>query len=109
MISGHWSSKLIEKGSKMFLKISLCFILFAPVSGVFAQGARKDLNRGGGKAVYSTNLDFDSTMIDGKMKAPMGFFLQGRNKQSLTNMVKLRSGFKNEMRRSRTAIKARVR
>tara|TARA_B100001094_G_scaffold332951_1_gene407502 strand:- start:1476 stop:1757 length:282 start_codon:yes stop_codon:yes gene_type:complete len=61
------------------------------------------------KATYSTNLDFDSTMIDGQKKAPLGFFLQGRNKQSLTNMVKLRRNFKRELRRSRTAVKAMVR
>lgn len=56
----------------------------------------------------STNMDFDSTMIDGKMKAPAGFFLQGRNKQSLTNMVKLRSNFKPQLQESKTAVKALV-
>lgn len=70
---------------------------------------RKNLNKNTEKVVYSTNLDFDSTMIDGQKKAPMGFFLQGRNKQSLTNMVKLRSDFKPELKRSRTAVKAMVR
>ena len=70
---------------------------------------KKDLNQGQAKVVYSTKLDFDSTMIDGSMRAPMGFFLQGRNKQSLSNMVKLRSNFKEELRRSKTAVKAAVR
>lgn len=58
---------------------------------------------------YSTKLDFDSTLIDGKMKAPAGFFLQGRTGQSLTNLVKLRSNFKTELRNSRSAVKAMVR
>jgi hypothetical protein len=58
---------------------------------------------------YSTKLDFDSTLIDGKMKAPAGFFLQGRTGQSLTNLVKLRSNFKTELRNSRAAVKAMVR
>ena len=61
------------------------------------------------KVVYSTNLDFDSTMIDGQKKAPSGFFLQGRHKQSLSSLVKLRSHFKRELRRSRSAVKALVR
>lgn len=61
------------------------------------------------KVTYSTNLDFDQTLIDGRMKAPAGFFLQGRNKQSLSNMVKLRSNFKQELRNSKTAVKAMVR
>lgn len=70
---------------------------------------RKNLNESEGKAVYSTKLDFDSTLIDGQMKAPAGFFLQGRNKQSLSNMVKLRSDFRQELRNSRSAIKAMAR
>ena len=58
--------------------------------------------------VYSTTMDFDSSMIDGKMKAPAGFFLQGRNKQSLSNMVKLRSNFSNRLRDSESAVKALI-
>ena len=57
----------------------------------------------------STNIDFDSTIIDGKMKSPTGFLLQGRNKQSLSNMVKLRSHFKMELKNSRSAVKSIVR
>lgn len=71
-------------------------------------GKRESLNDPEGKVVYSTNIDFDSTLIEGQMKAPQGFFLQGRNKQSLSNMVKLRSSFKQELRNSRTAVKAMV-
>lgn len=70
---------------------------------------RESLNDPEGKVVYSTKIDFDSTLIDGQMKAPQGFFLQGRNKQSLSNMVNLRSGFKQELRNSRSAVKAMVR
>lgn len=55
-----------------------------------------------------TTMDFDSTMIDGKMKAPSGFFLQGRNKQSLSNLVKLRSNFKPQLKDSKAAVKALV-
>jgi len=57
---------------------------------------------------YTTTMDFDSTMIDGKMKAPNGFFLQGRNRQSLSNMVKLRSNFSNQLQDSKAAVKALV-
>lgn len=70
---------------------------------------RESLNDPEGKVVYSTKIDFDSTLIDGQMRAPQGFFLQGRNKQSLSNMVNLRSGFKQELRNSRSAVKAMVR
>jgi hypothetical protein len=57
---------------------------------------------------YQTTMDFDSSMIDGKMKAPSGFFLQGRNKQSLSNMVKLRSNFSGKLRDSEAAVKALI-
>jgi hypothetical protein len=57
---------------------------------------------------YTTTMDFDSSMIDGKMKAPSGFFLQGRNRQSLSNMVKLRSNFSGKLRDSEAAVKALV-
>jgi hypothetical protein len=57
---------------------------------------------------FQTTMDFDSSMIDGKMKAPSGFFLQGRNRQSLSNMVKLRSNFSGKLRDSEAAVKALV-
>ena len=70
------------------------------------------LNAGQGMAAekesYHTTMDFDSTMIDGKMKAPSGFFLQGRNKQSLTNLVKLRSNFKPQLKDSKAAVRSLV-
>ncbi len=86
-------------------------LLFAMTgNSLMAQDApRESLNDPEGKVVYSTKIDFDSTLIDGQMKAPQGFFLQGRNKQSLSNMVNLRSGFKQELRNSRSAVKAMVR
>ncbi|NRA65578.1 MAG: hypothetical protein HRU19_13910 [Pseudobacteriovorax sp.] len=55
-----------------------------------------------------TSMDFDSTMVDGKMKAPAGFFLQGRNKQSLQSMVQLRSNFRDQLRNSKDAVRALV-
>lgn len=57
----------------------------------------------------STKIDFTETMIDGKMKAPEGFFLQGRQSQTMTQMVRLRSKFRNELRNSKAAVKALVR
>lgn len=64
--------------------------------------------QGGGSftATDSTNIDFTETMIDGKMQAPQGFFLQGKKAQALTNMVRLRSKFRSELRNSKSAVKA---
>lgn len=56
----------------------------------------------------STRIDFSETSIDGKMKAPDGFFLQGHNANSLSQMVKLRSNFRPELRNSRSAVKSHV-
>lgn len=64
--------------------------------------------QGGGSfaSTDSTNVDFSETMIDGKMQAPQGFFLQGKKSQTLSNMVRLRSNFRSELRNSKSAVKA---
>jgi len=59
-------------------------------------------------AEASTSIDFSETMIDGKMQAPQGFFLQGRQAQSLTQMVKLRPNFRSELRDSKAAVRSLV-
>lgn len=59
-------------------------------------------------AASSTHIDFSETTIDGKMKAPEGFMLQGHQSSSLSQMVKLRSNFRNELNNSRSATKALV-
>lgn len=56
----------------------------------------------------STNIDFSETMIDGKMQAPQGFFLQGKKSQALTQMVRLRSKWRSELRNSKSAVKSLV-
>ena len=53
----------------------------------------------------STNIDFSAATIDGKMQAPSGFFLQGRESQAMSQMVKLRAKFRNELRNSKAAVK----
>lgn len=55
-----------------------------------------------------TNIDFSETLIDGKMQAPQGFFLQGRQGQTMSQMVRLRSKFRSELRNSKSAVKALV-
>ena len=55
-----------------------------------------------------TNIDFSEAMIEGKFQAPTGFFLQGRQAQALTPMVKLRPDFRQELRNSRDAVKSLV-
>ena len=56
----------------------------------------------------STRIDFSETNIDGKMKAPDGFFLQGHNSNSLSQLVQLRSNFRSELRNSSSAVKSHV-
>ncbi len=87
---------------KMLLLFGLTLV---SASGMAAE---KDAEKKPKEQNYSTNMDFDSTMIDGKMKAPAGFFLQGRNRQSLSNMVKLRSNFSGKLKDSEAAVKALI-
>ena len=85
------------------------FILsFFFIPGILIAQSKQQKGSGGETVVYSTNIDFDSTLINGKMKAPTGFFLQGRNKQSLSNMVNLRSNFKDKLQNSRSAVRALI-
>jgi hypothetical protein len=42
------------------------------------------------------------------MKVPEGFMLQGRQNSQLSQMVKLRSNFRNELNNSKSATKALV-
>jgi len=51
----------------------------------------------------STRIDFSEANIDGRMKAPEGFFLQGRKSQDLQNLMKLRSNFREELSGSAAA------
>ena len=45
----------------------------------------------------STKIDFNETNIDGKMKAPEGFYLQGRRAQKMQHLLRLRQDFKKEL------------
>jgi hypothetical protein len=80
-----------------------------PLSRPAAAEGGKKLEGGSSFATSDkTNIDFSDTMIDGKMQAPAGFFLQGRQAQSMTQMVKLRSKWRSELRNSKSAVKAIV-
>ena len=60
------------------------------------------------KAKSVTEIDFEGSLLEGKMKAPSGFFLTGRKSQSLKSMIKLRSNFKTRIKKSRNSLKAAV-
>ncbi|MFW7381211.1 MAG: hypothetical protein ACOH5I_20515 [Oligoflexus sp.] len=84
-------------------------IFFMTSLSAFADTPGNQAAAGAAGAQYTTKMDFDSSMIDGKMKAPSGFFLQGRNRQDLQSMVRLRSNFREKLEDSRSAVKAMVR
>lgn len=44
-----------------------------------------------------TKFDFSEAAIGGKMKAPEGFFLQGRQGQQMSNLMNLRANFRKEL------------
>ncbi len=51
----------------------------------------------------STKIDFNEAAIDGRMKAPDGFFLQGRTTQDMQNLLRLRTNFRMELSGSGSA------
>jgi hypothetical protein len=93
--------------------VRIIFILSITCASV-AEGTEKKPTKkttageGSFTATDSTKIDFTDTMIDGKMQAPAGFFLQGRQGQAMTQMVKLRGQFRSELRNSRAAVKSTV-
>lgn len=94
----------------MWTKIQTVIFLTATLMSapcVADEGDKKD-GRESFQTSDKTNIDFSDTLIEGKMQAPSGFFLQGRQAQSLSQMVKLRSTFRNELRNSKAAVKAQV-
>lgn len=58
------------------------------------------------KSKSTTRIDFDEALIEGKMKAPDGFLLQGRKQHSYRQMVELRSNFNAEILDSRFGVRA---
>ena len=89
-------------------KLVFAISMMVGAGQVRAEGGQKLSGSGSFVAADRTNIDFSETAIDGKMQAPAGFFLQGRQTQSMTQMVKLRSSFRGELRNSREAVKAAV-
>ncbi len=91
-------------------------ILFSTILVFFGNGMllakdnqrRKNITSSKVVSQSKTTIDFNETMIDGKMKAPQGFFIQGRQSQSLSQMVKLRSGFQNRLDSSIYSVRAVV-
>jgi hypothetical protein len=91
---------------KQIIYVTLAIVIPAAYRLEAKPAAQKLQGGGSFAATDSTNIDFTETMIDGKMQAPQGFFLQGKKAQALTNMVKLRSKFRSELRNSKSAVKA---
>jgi hypothetical protein len=73
-----------------------------------APAARTKRLEGQVKSRSQTTIDFNETLIDGKMQAPSGFFIQGRQSQSMSQMVKLRSNFRDKLIQSKYAVRAIV-
>jgi len=73
-----------------------------------AQGTSTTAKRPSGGSKDSTNINFEATLLEGKMKAPAGTFLQGRKIQDKTQMVNLRKHFRRELRRSRGGVSSQV-
>lgn len=83
--------------------LMICFAISS--EAVFAKSKQSS---NGYTVTSKTTIDFNETLIDGKFKAPAGFFLQGRKSQSLSQMVKLRSHFRRELMSSSAGAKSRV-
>ena len=86
----------------LILLSSLCFLMIAADK----KGSSKKAKKNGYVTVDSTKFDFEEGMIEGRMKAPDGFFLRGRASQKLQQMVRLRSEFRSELKGSSFGVRA---
>ncbi len=100
---------------RLFIAVIIVMLLLVNASEAFAKAPSKATGPGKRRlhdsnfaTAATTQVDFNETLIDGQMKAPQGFFLQGRNPQSLSQMVRLRANFARELRNSKAAAKASV-
>jgi len=73
----------------------------APIAGSTQKAS--DVADPGYMVRSSTKIDFNEAAIDGRMKAPDGFFLQGRKSQEMQNLLKLRANFRKELSGSASA------
>jgi len=91
--------------------IMALFLVATFATPAFADGAPAKKTAGGKDGFVVTDktfIDFTDTLIEGQMKAPEGFFLQGRQSQALRQMVRLRSKFRNELGNSKSAVMSLV-
>jgi len=101
----------ILNGDKKWLLVFCFGLSLLAETGLAKDGVKKndrDENGDNFTVASSTNIDFNEAMIDGKFLAPSGFFLQGRQAQALSQMVKLRPNFRQELRNSRAAVRSLV-
>ncbi|MEZ4741267.1 MAG: hypothetical protein R3B45_02280 [Bdellovibrionota bacterium] len=97
------------KNVKIFFGISI-FLLVIPQFAFCEEEDQKATTvnerfSGSIRNASKTQIDFNETLIEGKMKAPSGFFIQGRQSQSMAQMVKLRSNFRQKLIQSRFGAK----
>ncbi len=71
-----------------------------------AEPARKSAVGSATVSKDQTSVNFEETLLEGKMKAPAGTFLQGRKDQHKNQMVQLRKNFRRELKRSKGGVRA---
>ncbi len=98
-------NELLSTIGKLLLTVALVSTQFAYGD---ESGKRPGRLEGTIKARSQTTIDFNDTLIEGKMQAPAGFFIQGRQSQSLSQMVKLRSNFRDKLIQSKYGVRAIV-
>lgn len=86
-------------------KILFCavIVLFCEALALAADVKRDEPKNAGYTVRSSTKIDFNEASIEGRLKAPDGFFLQGRKAQDMQNLLKLRSDFRKELSGSAAA------
>ena len=101
--TGIWSGAALASGTKDGSGSKNLKLKKATISEVKKTDKKKKA-KGSFHVSDSTDIDFEAASIEGRMKAPMGFLLRGRNSNAMENMVKLRTNFSQEREDSKAGV-----
>ncbi len=93
----------LKRTALIFFVLNFAELAMAKDNGTKAPASSND---DAFSTIMSTKYNFEDRSISGGTQAPDDFFLRGKQPQSLSQMVRLRSGFKREHRNSRYGVKA---
>ena len=74
-------------------------------TGSEGQAGKKKLDPKKKVVTEKTSFDFDEALLEGKVKTPNVLILRGRSKQPKSQLIQLKTSFRNEIYKSKPSIR----